>query len=123
MTNYFFYIIEYMEAILGFIVLGTLELHVLLAVMRGAGKAYGVSIAEELEKQTGKRHSIGAIYTTLERLLAKKLVSSRQGEASPERGGRAKIHFEITTGGRAAVESSLVATGNLTRGLRLAWST
>jgi PadR family transcriptional regulator PadR len=103
--------------------LGTLELHVLLAVMRGDNSAYGVSIAEELEKRTGKRHSIGAVYTTLERLLAKKLVTSRQGESSPQRGGRAKIYFEITTGGRAAVESSLAATGNLARGLKIAWST
>jgi PadR family transcriptional regulator, regulatory protein PadR len=99
--------------------LGTLELHVLLAVLRGAGKAYGVSIAEELEVRTGKHHSMGAIYTTLDRLQTKKMVASRQGEATAERGGRAKLYFEITAGGRAAVDSSLNATANLSRGLKI----
>ena len=100
--------------------LGSLELHVLLAVLRGAGEAYGVSIAEELESRTGKCHSMGAVYTTLDRLLTKKMVSSRQGEASPERGGRAKLYFEVTAGGRAAVSDSLKATNSLSRGLRIA---
>lgn len=99
--------------------LGTLEQHVLLAVMRKRGTAYGVSIAEELLARTGKRHSLGAIYTTLERLREKAFVVSREGEATPERGGRAKLYFELTASGEAVLGDSINAISNLQKGLKL----
>ena len=99
--------------------LGTLEQHVLLAVLRGAGSAYGVSIADELEKRTGKRHSLGAIYTTLDRLTAKKYVSTHAGEATAERGGRAKQYFRLTLLGESVLTGSLNAVDSLSRGLRV----
>ena len=98
--------------------LGTLEQHILLAILRRAGDAYGVSIAEELEARTGKRHSFGAIYTTLERLKAKGYVESREGEATAERGGRAKVYFRLTGNGEAALDESLNAVSRLRAGIR-----
>ena len=103
--------------------LGTLEMHVMLAVLRKGRKAYGVSIAEELEKRTKKRYSLGAIYTTLERMLEKKFVSARKGEATDERGGRAKKYFEVTALGQAAIYETLNATSRLSKGLRLRGAT
>jgi PadR family transcriptional regulator PadR len=47
--------------------------------------------------------SFGAIYTVLDRIIAKKLVSRRKGEPIPERGGKARYFYKITSGGRAAV--------------------
>jgi len=90
----------------------------MLAVLRKSGRAYGVSIAEELKAATGKSYSLGAIYTTLERLRDKKLVTSRHGEATPERGGRAKLYFEVTALGQAQINKTLAATNALSRGLR-----
>ena len=48
--------------------------------------------------------SFGAVYTTLDRLLGKKLVSSFTGDPTPERGGRAKKFFNVTAAGMAALE-------------------
>jgi DNA-binding PadR family transcriptional regulator len=88
----------------------------MLAVLRLAGNAYGASIAEELEKWTGRRHSSGAIYTTLERLETKGYVGSREGEPSPERGGRAKLLFRLTGSGQKILDESLSDVHALTRG-------
>lgn len=93
--------------------LGTLELHILLAVRRLGRNAYGVSIAEELAKETNQQYSFGAIYTTLERLREKRFVRSRRGEATKERGGRAKTYFEVTALGQAAAAETLNVTDRL----------
>jgi DNA-binding PadR family transcriptional regulator len=41
----------------------------------------------------------GSVYAVLERLEAKGLMKSRLGEATPERGGRAKRYFTLTAEG------------------------
>src|SRR5262245_5057942 len=88
------------------------ELMILLAILRVGTKAYGVPIAREIEA-TGRRNVIlGAVYTALERLERNGLVSSRMGDPSPERGGRAKRFFDVTPQGLRAVKEtqrSLVA--------------
>jgi PadR family transcriptional regulator len=101
-----------------FVLLGTLEQHILLAILRKRGNAYGVSIADELEARTNKRHSFGSIYTTLERLKAKGYVAVREGEPTAERGGRAKLYFKLTGKGQDALEGSLNAVSKLRAGIR-----
>ena len=87
--------------------LGRFEEVVLLAVMRLPEKdAYGVGIRREIAERTGRDVSFGAIYTTLERLARKGYVESRMGEATPERGGRAKRYFRIKAPGIRALERS-----------------
>jgi len=86
--------------------LGEFEQIVLLAVLRLGGNAYGVTIWEEIEKRTGRPVMIGAVYATLERLEAKRYLSSRIGDPTPERGGKAKRYFKITAQGVAALERS-----------------
>jgi len=76
--------------------LGNFELVVMLALIRLDEKAYGVPIAREIKARTGRRVSLGSIYATLERLEANGLVSSKLGEPTPERGGRAKKYFRIS---------------------------
>ena len=48
------------------------------------------------EEATGKPCSIGALYTTLDRLESKGFVKTWMGEATPERGGRAKRKVRVT---------------------------
>jgi DNA-binding PadR family transcriptional regulator len=79
--------------------LGGFELLVLLALIRLADEAYGVPIADTIEKSSGRAVSIGSVYITLERLAAKGLVTSRLGEPTAERGGRAKTYFRVTAKG------------------------
>jgi DNA-binding PadR family transcriptional regulator len=74
--------------------------------MRLGPDAYGVSIKQEIEQRTHRKVSLGAIYPTLDRLEAKGLVSSRVGEPTAERGGRAKRHFEINAAGLEALRRS-----------------
>jgi DNA-binding PadR family transcriptional regulator len=80
-------------------VLGGLELLVLLAVIRLGEDAYGVPIADEIETSCGQSISVGSVYITLDRLERKGLVSSRLGEPTAERGGRAKTYFRPTAKG------------------------
>ena len=75
--------------------LGEFEDLVLRAVWRLGDDAYGVPLRQTLEEATGRSVSIGALYTTLERLEKKGYVKSRVGEKTAERGGRAKKFFKI----------------------------
>ncbi|HKG95712.1 MAG TPA: helix-turn-helix transcriptional regulator [Gemmatimonadaceae bacterium] len=83
--------------------LGEFEQVVLLAVARLAGDGYGMTVRREIERRTGRAVSIGAVYATLDRLERKGLVSSREGESTPERGGRARRHFVLERAGAQAL--------------------
>jgi PadR family transcriptional regulator, regulatory protein PadR len=98
--------------------LGSLEQIVLLALVRLGSDAYGVAVRLEIEKRTGRSLSIGAIYATLGRLETKGYVSSRTGEATAERGGRAKRHFRVEADGLRALRASQRALDNMSAGLR-----
>jgi PadR family transcriptional regulator, regulatory protein PadR len=98
--------------------LGDFELMVLLAVMRLSDQAYGVPIAEEIERQSSRDVALGSIYAALERLEQKGLVSSEFGEPTPQRGGRAKKYFRLTKSGVRAVREAKNALINLWRGVR-----
>src|SRR5687768_17035279 len=79
--------------------LGEFEEIVLLAVAVLTPEAYSVVIAEELEQQTRKTVTTGAVHAALQRLEDKGLVSSQMGEATSERGGRRKRIFTVTAAG------------------------
>jgi PadR family transcriptional regulator, regulatory protein PadR len=86
--------------------LGQFELMVLLAVISIDEAAYGVPIARKLEAASGREVGLGSVYAALERLEEKSLVSSRMGDATPERGGRAKQYFEVTSAGHRAAHDA-----------------
>jgi PadR family transcriptional regulator PadR len=88
-------------------VLNQNELIVMLAIQRRRRDAYGVSIRDEIEKRTSRKMTFGVLYTILNRLEQDGLLTSRDGEATPERGGRAKKYFAITGKGQRAVNVSL----------------
>jgi DNA-binding PadR family transcriptional regulator len=99
--------------------LGEFELVVLLAVIGLADQAYPVTIRDAIEARTGRPVSRPAVFITLERLEDKGLVSSRYGDPTPVRGGRAKRFFRPTRAGLAAVKSSLDTVSAMTEGLSL----
>ena len=72
---------------------------VMLALIRLGDDAYGVTISREIEGHTGREVLLGSVYATLERLGEKGCVSSRLGNPTSERGGRAKRYFRITAKG------------------------
>ena len=99
--------------------LGEFEQIVLLAILRLHDAAYGVTIASEIAECTGREPSAGALYTTLDRLEAKKLVTSRMGDPTPQRGGRAKRYYKVTRSGTAAVARAQRSYQRLLEGLTL----
>ena len=97
--------------------LGEFELLVLLAVLRLSDDAYGVTIRDELEKETSRELSLGAIYKTLGRLQQKGYVTVRIGEPTPQRGGRRKKLYRLEPLGNRALKQSIADLKRLTRGL------
>lgn len=85
--------------------LGEFEQLVLFAVLR-LPDGYGGTIRKEIERRTPRRVSAGAVYTTLDRLERRGMVTSSWGEPTPERGGKRKRHFRLTAAGREALAQS-----------------
>ena len=88
------------------VTLGTLELAALLAVARLRDDAYGLAIRRDLAARTGRDYSVGAVYTTLQRLEDKGLLKSRHSAPLPVRGGRSRRHFTLTGAGARALRDA-----------------
>jgi PadR family transcriptional regulator, regulatory protein PadR len=86
--------------------MGDFERAVLLAILHLRGQGYAVSIADEIERRTGKSVSLGAIYATVDRLQSKGFISSRMGKATRERGGKRKRHYRIDALGERALDDA-----------------
>jgi PadR family transcriptional regulator, regulatory protein PadR len=99
--------------------LGELEQTILLAVLRLGDQAYGVSIRREIALCTRREIAPGALYTTLDRLEQKGIVVARDGDPTPERGGRAKRFYNLTRDGRALLIEAQRSFSNLMEGLDL----
>jgi PadR family transcriptional regulator len=100
--------------------LGSFEELVLLAVTRGHGSAYGMTVRREIEERTGRDVTIGAVYSTLERLERKQLLASRLGVSGEARQGRARRHFRILPGGVEALQRTRSMRAGLWDGVDLA---
>ena len=99
--------------------MGEFEQLVLLALLRLDNDAYGIEVREEIEKRTGREISYGAVYTTLDRLEQKGYVAHRLGDATSERGGRAKKYFRALPEGREALRATRQALTVMWEGVRL----
>ena len=97
--------------------LGNFEEIVLLAVLRLGEQAYGAKIRQTVAEATKRDVSIGAVYATLDRLERKGYLKSWQGEATPERGGRAKRYFRVEGAGVRALNDTATARNRLAEGL------
>ncbi len=97
--------------------LGEFEQIALLALVRLGANAYGASIRQEIAERTGRDVSVGAVYTTLERLELKGFVSSARGAPTPERGGRAKRYYKIEAPGERALQRSRETMDRMWEGL------
>jgi len=82
------------------------ELMILLAVLRVGDEAYVVPIVREIEATAGRVVVFAAVYTALDRLERRGLVTSWTGDPTPQRGGRAKKYFKVTTKGLRAVRET-----------------
>ena len=90
---------------------------VMLALARLDEQAYGVSIAAEIEAHSGREVLIGSVYAALGRLEQKGCASSAVGEPTPERGGRAKKYFRLTSKGLREARNAQRTLMGLWRGI------
>jgi PadR family transcriptional regulator PadR len=97
--------------------LGEFEYLLLTAAARLGDRAYGAAIRQEIETATEERCSIGALYTTMDRLEEKGLLKTWMGEATPERGGRAKRMVRVTAKGLEAASDFYAAVTRASRGV------
>ena len=82
------------------------ELMTLLAILRLGDEAYGVPLCEELTRMTGRTAALASVYKALSRLEERGLITSRMGEPTAERGGRAKRLAWVTSSGMRAIDET-----------------
>jgi len=98
--------------------LGEFELLVMLAALRlGRDEAYTVSIARDISVRTGRSVRRANVFTTLQRLEGKGLVSTELGGARPERGGRPRRLVTVEPTGIDAMRSTTRAIRSMIGGL------
>ena len=97
--------------------LGEFEYLLLSAAARLGESAYGAAIRREIEGATKRRCSIGALYTTLDRLEAKGLVRSWMGDPTPQRGGRPKRMVRVTGKGEREGKAFYDAVSRASQGV------
>jgi PadR family transcriptional regulator PadR len=99
--------------------LGEFEQIVLLALLRLGDSAYGVPIRREIQLRTKRAVSVGALYSTLDRLEAKGYVASWFADPTAERGGRSKRYFRVEPAGLRAIRRSQDALSVMLEGIDL----
>jgi len=97
--------------------LGEFEVLVLLAVLHLGEHAYPAAVRAEIERRARRTVARGAVYVTLDRLEAKKLVTSRQGESGSGRAGRPRRYCRVSPKGLRAVRRALQAVEGMRLGL------
>jgi DNA-binding PadR family transcriptional regulator len=100
--------------------LGEFEYLLISVAARLGEDAYGAAIREEIESM-GRSCSIGALYTTVDRLEKKGLLETWMGDATPQRGGRAKRMVRVTKQGAAAAQEFYNSVMRASQGV--SWAT
>jgi DNA-binding PadR family transcriptional regulator len=98
------------------VTLGEFEVLVLLAVLQLDGAAYPPAVREEIERRTMRQVARGAVYVTLDRLEAKRLLVAQTTAAEPT-AGRRRRHYKVSAKGLRAVRRALSAVENMRAGL------
>jgi len=97
--------------------IGEFEYLLITAAVRLGEEAYGAAIRQEIEATTGRRCSLGALYTTVDRLETKGFFRTRMGDATPQRGGRAKRMVRVTPKGVQAAKDFYHAVTRVSQGV------
>ena len=77
-----------------------------MGVLRLGDAAYGAAIRQEIHARSGRDVSISAVYTTLDRLEDKGLLSSWIGAPTAERGGRRRKFYALRPAGTVALQQA-----------------
>ena len=80
---------------------------VLLAVWKLKDNAYGVTIRKQVSQSTNRIFPYGTLYSVLDGLTRKKLVTKSVSDPLPRRGGRSRNYYSITPGGITALKKAM----------------
>jgi len=97
--------------------LGLFEQAVLLSLVRLGKEAYGRRILDDIERRLERPVTAGALYSTLDRLEAKGLVSSQLAAGTPVRGGRPRRYYTLNALGSAALNRARAAIDGIWQGV------
>jgi len=97
--------------------IGEFEQLVLLAILRLKTEAYGVAIRREIEECTGRSVSRGAVYTTLDRLEEKGVLSSAKADSPGPRTGMVRRYYAVEPEGIEALAAARTALQSMWSGL------
>jgi PadR family transcriptional regulator PadR len=95
--------------------LGAFEEQVLLAVVHAGDDAFGMNVRRVIEHRTEREVAIGAVYATLDRLEAKRLVTSTRPRGSVP----SRRVFRVTPAGMRALAETRAMRDRLWRGIDL----
>jgi PadR family transcriptional regulator PadR len=97
--------------------LGEFEYLLITIAARLGQDAYGAAMREEIFASTGRKCSIGALYTTVDRLETKGFLKTWKGDPTPQRGGRAKRMVRVTPKGMTAAKDFYETVTRVSRGV------
>jgi len=97
--------------------LSRIEEIILLSIWKLGDDAYGITIRQEVVRATGKGWLLGAIYAPLSRLHKNGYVRTVIGPPTPERGGRSKIYYRLTSEGKRALAEIQKVNARLWQGV------
>ena len=95
--------------------LGEFEVLVLLAVLHLDDHAYPPAVRSEIERRAQRKVARGAVYVTLDRLEAKRLLVSRLTTTAAA--GRSRRAYSVPPKGLRAVRRALAAVESMRLGL------
>ncbi len=85
----------------------------MVAVLRTREEAYGMNVRREIERVTERDVAIGAVYATLDRLEAKRLVRSVRADVA----GASRRVFALTRRGAEALADTRAIRERLWKGV------
>ncbi|HUU35709.1 MAG TPA: helix-turn-helix transcriptional regulator [Vicinamibacterales bacterium] len=97
--------------------LGEFEVLVLMAVLHLGDEAYPPAVRAAIESRTGRPVSRGAVYVTLNRLEAKRLLGSRLDDSSDGAAGRQRRFYRLSSRGLQALRRALSAVDHMRVGI------
>ncbi len=100
--------------------LGEFELYVMLAIAQLRDGAYGGAVRKEIERRTGRRPAVGALYATLDRLGEKGFLAFEVPPPEPGQRGRPRKYCRLTPAGEEALSHSTAMLQRMMDGLGFA---
>jgi PadR family transcriptional regulator PadR len=89
----------------------------LVAIWQLEEKAYGVKIRQHVSIIIGKQFTYGHLYSALNQLVAKKMVTKFRGKASEQRLGRPRIYYSVTPRGMESLKEARAMSEKLWSGI------